>query len=61
MPNLTLPLVYSWPGYIISARHTVRISEATHVDLGVVGKSRERLVQRLVHLFWSAFEEASTA
>lgn len=61
--NLTLLLVYSWPGYRLSEYgeqfHLVR--SFTHIDLGIIGQSSKSLIQRLVHLSSRAFEEASTA
>ena len=63
MPNLTLPLVYSWPGYntfVSSYANCGFRFPSTHVDLGVIRQSSKSLVQSLVHLLGSAFEETTT-
>jgi hypothetical protein len=62
MPNLTLPFVYSWPGccWVSKCAYSTLIM-FTHVNVGVIRKCGECLVQCLVHLLGVALEESSAA
>jgi hypothetical protein len=63
MPNLTLLLVYSWPGYNESVSEDTNQRfwfSCPYVDLGVIRQRSKSLVQSLVHLLRIAFEETTT-
>lgn len=62
VPNLTLPFVYSWPGYEPSVLlpHTLRKRES-YIYPSVIRQHPERLIQCGVHFFCCSFEETSAA
>jgi hypothetical protein len=63
MPNLTLLLVYSWPGcgnHVSSCTTRGFRYSSPYVDLGVIRQRSKSLVQSLVHLLGITFEETTT-